>query len=131
MARSFFIADLACVGTVGVDRECGPKIPGNWVKGSGLSYNSYCNATQCMVIVFSDATAIKNDNTVLTLAEENLDATVASLGQATRNRIQNGLTNKGIPITLTDYILVRDFLTALGQFFNPAFDLDSAFGWTP
>lgn len=122
MAREFYIAPR--VGTGTMEDPYRPKVS---PRASGSGWAGVCNDTQCLVLVTGDTTAEKADGQLVTLVADNLDVTVASLPNNVRNRIQNGLTNKGIPLTLTDYTLVRDFLTALGEYFSPGFNLANFF----
>lgn len=116
MAREFFIAPRIGAGTE--DDPFRPKIPGNVTGWVGA-----CNDTQCLVFVTGDTSGARGDGQLLTLVEENLGTAIADLPNSVRNRIQNGLTQRGIPLTLTDYPDVRSFLNALGRYFDPNFDL--------
>jgi hypothetical protein len=120
MARDFFITDLIGTGT-----RLDPFRPK--VTGSITGYMSACNQTQCLVLVTGDTSAAQSDASMLSLVSDNVDSTVASLSNATRNRIQSGMNSRNIPLTLTDYATVRDFLNALGRYFDPNFDLVNFF----
>jgi hypothetical protein len=78
-----------------------------------------------MVLVAGDTTGAEGDNQLVSLVADNMDTTVASIPNSVRNRIQNGITSKGIPLTLTNYATVRQFLQALGQWFDPNFKVEN------
>jgi len=78
-----------------------------------------------MVLITGDTTGADGDNTLVSLVADNMDTTISSLSNAVRNRIQNGLSSKNIPLTLTDYATVRDFLNALGKWFDPNFTIEN------
>jgi hypothetical protein len=118
MAREFFIAPR--IGTGTTPDPFRPKVSGN-ITG----YVSACNETQCLVLVTGDTSANTSDTSLLALVAANFDTPISSLSGNVRNRIQSGLSSRNIPITLTNYATVRDFLTALGGYFDPNFDLDN------
>lgn len=124
MARQFYITPLICaqeaLGTV-----CRPK-----VGPTAVNYVAACQShtvpnAQCMVLITGDTTGADGDNTLVSLVADNMDTTISSLSNAVRNRIQNGLSSKNIPLTLTDYATVRDFLNALGKWFDPNFTIEN------
>jgi hypothetical protein len=118
MAKDFFIAPI--IGTGTRDDPLRPKVPGNIV-----SFNSTCNATHCLVLVTGDTSAAQGDNSIVTLVANNLDTAPSALSSQVRNRIQNGLDAVSIPLTLTSFATVRNFLQALGEWFEgPTFNLE-------
>jgi hypothetical protein len=118
MARDFFIAPRIGIGTK--DDPFRPKVP-----GTITSFNTACGATHCLVLVTGDTSAAQGDASLTTLVTNNLDQPPSSLPVATRNRIQNGLTNASIPLTLMSFETVKAFLQALGEWFEgPTFNLD-------
>ncbi len=114
MARQFFIAPL--IGTGTAEDPFRPKVSGA-IKG----YVSACNTTQCLVLVTGDTSANEADSQLVTLIADNLTTAPSSLPGNVRNRVQNGLNSKGIPLTFTSYATLRDFLDALGKYFDPNF----------
>jgi hypothetical protein len=72
-------------------------------------------------LVTGDTSATEADSSVVTLISENLDVAPSSLPNNIKNRVQNGLNNKSIPLTFTSYATLKDFLQALGEFFDPNF----------
>ena len=126
MPREFFIAPLVCVPVTGgtTEVECAPK-----VNPQQLNYVAACQEhttpyAQCLVLAAGDTTAANSDSDLVSVVAENFDTPIASLPTNVRNRIQAGLTSKGIPLDVNDYTLVRDFIQSLGEYFDPNFDVD-------
>lgn len=124
MARQFFITPLICADDGGL-RHCTPDMPKD-----GVGYVATCQDPDvpnplCMVLVTGDTTAANNDSKLVSLVTDNFDTPIASLSNAIRNRINNGLTSKTIPLDVNDYTLVRDFLNELGKWFDPNFALEN------
>jgi hypothetical protein len=120
MAKQFFIAPRIGSGTDADPFR--PKVP-----GSVTGWVGACDDTQCLIFVTGDTSSAEGDSQLVTLIADNLDVNPSTLPANVRNRIQNGLNSKGIPLTFTSYATVRDFLNALGRFFDPNFDLVNFF----
>ena len=72
-----------------------------------------------------DFTALDSDTTLDAFPSADLTTPITSLNTATRNRIQNGLTPRGINLTITNYATVGDLIDAVGKIQNPRFSLSS------
>ena len=120
MAKQFFIAPRIGGGTEADPFR--PKVP-----GSVTGWVGACNDTQCLVLVTGNTSAAESDSQLTTLIADNLDTPTANVPSNVRNRIQNGLSSKGIPLTFTSYATVRDFLDALGRYFDENFQLVNFF----
>ena len=119
MPRQFFITDLVCTIDPGGTRNCKPDVGTIRVNYTAVCQDWQVANPQCMVLVAGDTSNINGKNNVVSLVADNMDTTIASLSNAVRNRVNNGLTSKSIPLNVSNYTLVRDFLTALGQWFDP------------
>lgn len=124
MPRQFFIAPLVCVSDGFGGQECAAKINAQQANYEAACQDASVPNAQCLVLVAGDTSGATADNQLVSLVGENFETTIASLPNNTKNRIQNGLSSKNIPLTLTNYVLVRDFLTALGRWFDPNFSLE-------
>src|SRR6187431_1596669 len=122
MPRQFFIAPLVCTQT-DMGTECAPKVNPQQVNFTAACQPHTAPNPQCLVLATGDTTSASNDNNLVSLVAENFDTPIASLPTSVRNRINNGLSAKGIPVRTGDYTIVRDFLTALGLFFDQNFSL--------
>jgi hypothetical protein len=126
MPRQFFITDLVCTVDPGGSRMCRPD-----VGDIRVNYTAACQDwdavanPQCMVLLAGDTTSANSKGNIVALVAENFDTPIASLPANVRNRINNGMTNKTIPLNVNDFTLVRDFLTALGTWFDPNFTLEN------
>jgi len=124
MPRQFYITPLVCaqeaMGTV-----CRPRVGPNVVNYVAACQSPTVPNPMCMVLVAGDTSGAEGDNSLVSLVADNMGTTISSLPTATRNRIQNGLTSKGIPLTLSNYATVRDFLQALGKWFDPNFTVEN------
>ena len=118
MARDFFIAPRIGSGTRGDPYRA--KVPGN-ITG----HVSTCNATQCLVLVTGDVSGAHGDPELTSLFGDDLSVSPMSLPPGDRARIQATLVSAGIPLTLTDYATLHDFLQDLGEVFDPNFRVEN------
>ena len=82
--------------------------------------------TWSLVIVNApDLTALEADADLLSIPESDMSTPISSLNNPTRNRIQSGLTSRGIALTVTNYATVGELVTAIGQAQDPNFTLAS------
>lgn len=117
MARAWFLTPLVCATNADTGGlECSPKLNPQQVNYAAVCQRHTVANAQCLVRVAGDLSGANSDAANTNLIDDNLDALVSSLAPNQRNRIQNSVTNTGIPITLTDYQTVRDFLNAVGSF---------------
>lgn len=124
MPREFFVAPLICT-TDQLGTHCAPKVDKTVANFVSACQDSTVPNAQCLVLLAGDTTSAKNDTSLVTLVADNFDTPIASLPTNVRNRINNGLTSKSIALNINDYVLVRDFLTALGLLFDPNFVLEN------
>lgn len=133
MPRQFFIAPLLCSEIDGYT-QCAPKVNPQQVNYVAACQSHTVPNAQCMVLAAGDTTSAEGDSQLVSLIAENFDTPTASVPTNIRNRINSGLTSKGIqltigdppvPATFTSFPLVRDFLTALGRWFDPNFVLEN------
>lgn len=124
MARQFFITPLICT-TDAMGTVCRPRVGPNAVNYAAACQDHTVPSAQCLVLLAGDTTGAEADTSLVSLVADSMDTPVSSLTNATRNRIQNGLTSKGIPLTLGNYATVRDFLQALGAWFDPNFRVEN------
>jgi len=125
VARQFFITDLVCTVDPGGTRNCKPDVGTIPVNYTAVCQDWQVPNPQCMVLLAGDTSNAGSKNNVVALVTENFDTTIASLSQNVRNRINNGMTSKAIPLDVNNYTLVRDFLTALGLWFDPNFTIEN------
>lgn len=144
MAQQIYIAPLVCVTDGGGMTTCAPKVDSTVVNYSAACQKPTDPTPKCLVLAVGDLTSANNDNSLVALIGDNFDTPTSSVSNAVRNRINNGLTNQGVtltrvvytnpndpatgvvtPATFTDYPTVREFITAVGKWFDPNFDLST------
>jgi len=125
MARQFFITDLVCTVDAGGTRTCRPDVGTTPVNYTAACQDWQVPNPQCMVLLAGDTTNASSKQNVVALVTENFDTVISTLPQNVRNRINNGMTTKNIPLNINDYATGRDFLTALGLFFDANFTLEN------
>ena len=104
-----------------------PKVatyPVAWAAVIAGQPNGAPKLTWSLVIVNApDLSALEADADLLSIPGSDMSTPISSLNNPTRNRIQSGLTSRGIALTVTDYATVGDLVTAIGQAQDPAFSL--------
>jgi hypothetical protein len=130
MPKQFYIAPLVCTTQetgLTPSTTCAPKVNPRDVNFTAVCQSHTEPDPQCLVLAAGNTTGADNDRDLVALVADNMDTRIDSLTNAIRNRVNSGLIAKNIPMQITDYTTVRDFLTALGQFFDPNFDLTHFF----
>ena len=80
-------------------------------------------AWSLVLVNASDFTALNADAQLLTIPNVTLDSPISDLTSKERSRIQAGLTQRGIAITVADFETVGALLDAIGKTQNPEFSL--------
>jgi len=80
-------------------------------------------AWSLVVVAANNTAALDADSELLSFANVTTSTRVSTLSNQEKNRIQSGVSKMGIPLTLTNYATIGDFLDAVGKTQNPTFSL--------
>ena len=115
------------VGTGTSDDAYRPKIADYgvpWVSVIASQSSGHPKFNWAVVLVSTESfTTLDADTSLDGFPNLPVDTLISSLTNAVRQRIQSGMTAKGIPLLVTDYVTVRELVEAIGKIHNPQFSL--------
>lgn len=127
MAQRIYLSPLVGDGTA--NNPYRPKIADMgvpWVGVLASNANGSPKFNWAIVLVSADdLTSLDGDATLDAFPNVNANTPIASLAIATRNQLQNGITGRGIGVTIANHATVKDVIEAVGRVQNPQFSLKS------